>query len=292
MRHALLIMAHHNFNQLACLCGLFNDGRFHIYLHIDSKSNVPQEILNKLLYNRNLTIIDSKSITWGGYSQVDCELRLLSAALNDGPYDRFHLLSGEDLPIKPLDYIDRFFELHSDIEYISIKESGSLSQISREVRERIDLYWPWQEIDGRVSSLRSKLVKQIQRLFPPHRILSSGVEIIGKGANWFSITRGFATYVVSKRSWIEGSMKDTKCADEVFLQTLVLNSSFKDNVAPHKDDDNLMALRLIDWNRGAPYIWTSHDIDEILQSDAMFARKFDMNRDRRLFEELCRRARE
>lgn len=50
MRHALLIMAHHNFNQLACLCGLFNDGRFHIYLHIDSKSNVPQEILNKLLY--------------------------------------------------------------------------------------------------------------------------------------------------------------------------------------------------------------------------------------------------
>lgn len=87
-------------------------------------------------------------------------------------------------------------------------------------------------------------------------------------------------------------MKDTKCADEVFLQTLVLNSSFKDNVAPHKDDDNLMALRLIDWNRGAPYIWTSHDIDEILQSDAMFARKFDMNRDRRLFEELCRRARE
>ena len=35
-------------------------------------------------------------------------------------------------------------------------------------------------------------------------------------------------------------------------------------------------MRLIDWKRGNPYVWTLADKEELEQSNRLFARKFDM----------------
>ena len=35
-------------------------------------------------------------------------------------------------------------------------------------------------------------------------------------------------------------------------------------------------MRLIDWKRGNPYVWTIADKEELEQSNRLFARKFDM----------------
>ena len=34
--------------------------------------------------------------------------------------------------------------------------------------------------------------------------------------------------------------------------------------------------RLIDWKRGNPYTWRKQDFDELVNSDLLFARKFDI----------------
>ena len=51
--------------------------------------------------------------------------------------------------------------------------------------------------------------------------------ILQKGANWFSITRDLAEYVVAQENWIHKRFSYTLSGDELFLQTLVYNSDFK-----------------------------------------------------------------
>ena len=69
--------------------------------------------------------------------------------------------------------------------------------------------------------------------------------------------------------------KDTYCCDEVFLQTLVYNSSYKNNLYSYIIDDYHANMRDIDWKRGRPYTWRNTDFDELMASDYLFARKFD-----------------
>lgn len=97
-----------------------------------------------------------------------------------------------------------------------------------------------------------------------------------KGTQWFSITDNLARYVVSKETWIRKVFKNTLCCDEVFLQTLVENSDFKNKLYHKKyDNDPRAIMRLIDWQRGKPYIFRECDFQELMNSEMLFARKFD-----------------
>ncbi|MCV3554524.1 beta-1,6-N-acetylglucosaminyltransferase [Pediococcus ethanolidurans] len=50
------------------------------------------------------------SVTWGGFSIVKAELNLIRTANSYGQFGHFHLLSGEDLPVKSNKEIDLFFQ--------------------------------------------------------------------------------------------------------------------------------------------------------------------------------------
>ena len=68
----------------------------------------------------------------------------------------------------------------------------------------------------------------------------------------------------------------TFCPDEFFLQTLVWNQpAFRAALYSEKDEYE-GCMRLIDWKRGNPYVWTLADKEELKQSNRLFARKFDM----------------
>ena len=89
-----------------------------------------------------------------------------------------------------------------------------------------------------------------------------------KGCNWFSITHEAAQYVVNNYPRFKSIFRFSLIADEMFMQTILYNSPLSNTIA----DKN---LRLIDWNRGAPYTFVSEDFPEIINSDRLFARKFD-----------------
>lgn len=57
----------------------------------------------------------------GGYSQIECELRLLKSAIQSKKYDYFHLISGQDLPLKANNEIDAFFESNKGDEFVRIQ---------------------------------------------------------------------------------------------------------------------------------------------------------------------------
>ena len=45
-------------------------------------------------------------------------------------------------------------------------------------------------------------------------------------------------------------------------------------------------MRLIDWNRGNPYVFKSSDFEELIKSDMLFARKFDCSVDKQIIDKI------
>ena len=126
-----------------------------------------------------------------------------------------------------------------------------------------------------------------QELIGVDRVKKYGIyKVIAVGSNWFSITDSLARYVVSKAQEIFRCYKNTYCCDEVFLQTLILNSPYKNNLYSYAIDDYHANMRNIDSKRGKPYTWKDTDYDELMASDYLFARKFDEQVDDRIYMRL------
>ena len=45
-------------------------------------------------------------------------------------------------------------------------------------------------------------------------------------------------------------------------------------------------MRKIDWERGNPYVWHEKDYDELINSEYLFARKFDENVDKNIIDKI------
>lgn len=275
-KHAYLIIAHNQFDLLEILLNMLDDERNDIYLHIDEKvKNFDFDKFKKLLKHSKLFITDRVNVTWGHCSQILCEMTLLKAAVANSQkegYSYYHLLSGVDLPIKTNDEIYSFFESHYDREFVHFSTDDG--------EHRIRYYHIFRKKRNLFFKTLSKIAYVIQRKLKVNRLKNEKI-VVKKGTNWFSITDKFAKYIVDREAYIAKLFKYSVCGDEVFVQTLLYNSDFKDKLyMPNFKNNQLACARLIDWDRGNPYVFKTADFDEIINSPAMFARKFDINSDK------------
>lgn len=288
LKHAYLIMAHNNFTTLEILLELLDHEDNDIYVHIDKKSKSTfKEDINLSRFSSKIFFVDSLDVKWGHYSQVECELELLKTATNK-KYDYYHLLSGMDLPIKSRKYIQDFFTENFGKEFVHFDNE----QIEDRYRERAKYFYllqPFMRI-SKVSFLNTvvyylnRILVLIQKVFRVNR--NSNVRI-QKGANWFSITHELADYVLGKEEWIGKTFRYTANPDELFLQTIVENSRFKERLYNDSFDNSYIAcMRFINWSRGNPYTWTINDYEELINSKYLFARKFDEKIDNRIIEKI------
>lgn len=284
MRHAFLIMAYNNFSQLKMLLRLLDDSRNSIYLHVDAATQTfsPLE-LEGLLCHASLELIPRIKITWGGTSQIECEASLITHALKSS-CDYYHLISGMDLPLHNMDYIDSFFREYKGKEFIHFTECEKNIKVS--TRDRIALYHPLQETLGRHCGLTELAFGTAQRALHVDRLRKESNLILGKGANWFSITKNLAQYFADNwTSRYTQIFSSSFCGDELILQTVTLNSPYRENIYHSEPDDNYKAImRLIDWKRGKPYIFRTKDFNELIHSPMLFARKFDERVDRHIID--------
>jgi len=216
------------------------------------------------------------SVRWGGHSQIQCEQLLLEEAVK-GNYSFYHLLSGVDLPLKPADVIYHFFEENKGSEFLYFSSEDFSS--SQEIHERTSLYHWTKNLYGRKNRLLEivdHISLRVQRLMRIDRMKKKGY-IVRCGANWFSISHELAKFVCSQKKEIRRSFYHSYCADEVFLHTIVYRK-FGENLPLYRKElgsDYRTSARLIDWKRGQPYTFLSTDFNELISSEAMFARKFD-----------------
>lgn len=281
-KHAYLIIAHNEFEVLEALLRMIDDERNDIYLHIDSKvQNIEKLELEKNIEKSKLIILEERiSVTWGDYSQIACELKLLKEATKT-EYDYYHLLSGVDLPIKTQDEIHDFFDKCGKKQLLHI----DAPTLSAEYKKRADKYWL---INRRKRNLPQKIINGLLLAlqFMVHRCKKSGL-VYQKGANWFSITHDFAKYIVEKENLIRDTFKYTITADEMFAQTLLMSSEYREQLFDKRMNGAYEAIkREIDWKRGDPYVYRVEDLEQLLSSDNFFARKFSWNIDSEIVKAL------
>lgn len=223
-------------------------------------------------------ILNNVKVIWGDYSQIKTELLLFKTALNYPiNFDYFHLLSGVDLPIKPVDEIHAFFEKNKGFEFLEAdNREKDKAQIDRKTN-----YYRILSCFGRP---RHKVCRGILKKC---NILILGVQknILGvnrgrknpfpfyRGTNWCDLSREAVSFLVAKECYIRRRFRFTICADEIYKHSLLMNSPFRDKVYVAENNQR-RCLRLIDWKRGAPYTWTIDDVEEIMCSRNLFARKF------------------
>lgn len=278
MKQAFLIMAHNNIQQLEILISLLDNKKFDFFIHIDKKSNVDLDKLKEISKKSKIYVYSEYDIKWASFTQTLCELFLIEKALANDKYEYFHLISGLDLPLISSDKIYNFFH-NSKKEFVHFESK----KISDTKKEFVKFYYPLLEFKNFKNSKILKginlILITIQKIFRVDRTKKYSF-LFYTGANWFSITNAFASYLITKKRAIINIYKHSRSSDEIFLQTELMNSKFKDNLYYSEFDNNYIScMRKIDWNRGKPYTWKKDDFEELINSGFVFARKFDWNTD-------------
>lgn len=285
-KHAYLIMAHDNFGILKKQLELLDDERNDFFIHIDKRTKTfNKEWLLENLQHSKVTFIERKKVYWGDYSLTQVEIDLIREALKTREdYLYLHLLSGVDLPIKSRQFIFDYFK-NSDKLYLCCMSAKDTYQTNR-----TKYYYPF--INNKLYR-KSKVIKGMSLLFGKIQAIvginrnrkKNNYPISYCGWQWFSIPRDFAEYVLLNEKKIYSTFHHTLASDESFMQTVAMNSSFKERIYKMdcKEDG---AMRRIDWERGRPYTFKREDYDYIMNSPYIFARKFDENIDSVIIDKI------
>lgn len=290
-RHAFLVMAHDEYPLLETLISLLDSPRADIYVHVDARSPIPPS-LDSHASDSEVVTVPRRAVRWSGYSQVEAELDLLGAAL-PGEYSYYHLLSGHDLPVTPQAELYDFFNKHAGTEFVDCWATPDNGRFSATYLDRVRFYTPVEPPSRGSSAARAinHSTAAVQRILGVDR---TGGQKFAYGSNWFSISHELATYVLEQKPFIRRTFSHTRSPDELFLQTIVWNSSFRDRLyEPGDKGTGLGNARYIDWSRlgeakYSPYVIRASDVEGVRRSGCMFARKFSLSVDSEAVKQVSR----
>ena len=271
---AYLINAHKNFDQLARLIGKLDHENVDFYLHIDKKVKESDflGLANRLSGNKVRFVNPRVDVSWGGFTQVEATLNGLAVVLQGNvEYEVINFLSGQDYPLKSNAELFEFFAGRKGrefIDYIELTPAGWAEEMYRYDRYHLS------ELIGNRHVRRA--CECLLNVALSKRKMPKGY-LPYAGSTWWSISprlAGFIVEFVKENPAFKDFFKLTHAPDEMFFQTIVMNSRYKASVC----NDN---LRYLDWQEGKanPKILTEHDFHELSGSGKLFARKFDVCED-------------
>ena len=268
MKHACLILAHHEFGLLQTLIDCLDDARNDIYVHIDRKV---QRLPDLHTEKAGLHILENRTdIRWADYSMVEAEFALFETAQKNGPYAYYHLLSGVDLPLKSQDYIHRFFEENQGKEFIGY----TLTEMTPETVRRMQRWHLFPRHFSRKRNVYSVFRSLFLRLQEILGIKRNGQVYFTKGSQWVSVTGQMAQYFLDRKSWAQKTFTHSFVPDECVMQTLCWNSPFKEKLYSVRSDGE-GCMRCIGWQNDELHDWSAADYETLVASPALFARKFN-----------------
>ena len=264
-KHAYLILAHSDIPLLQILVTCLDDSRNDIYIHWDAKSgSIPQ--LNTE-HSRLFMLTERVKVNWAGYSMVKAEYLLFKKAFANGPYAYYHLLSGADLPIKSQDYI------HAECDRLDGTEFVGFSPATQtEIDFRVQHRFLFPE-DFRTKNI---LKRGLRFLFLKYQDVTHTRRTdltVKKGAQWCSLTHNFVEYLLEQEEFVKQLFTHTFCPDEMFIQTVIINSRFADRIKK-ADSEYECNMRFIKWEQGKLIPINEEDFPKMQNSNRWFARKF------------------
>ena len=280
MKHAILILAHNNFNLLAKLIHQLDDEHFDIFLHVDAKA-VAFSQQDYKVKNAHLTFIPRISVGYCDYTMMDVVKALMLAA-SQTYHDYYHVISGVDMMIKTREEFFAFFEEKKGHQFVAFTPDY---QLDDRVKYRHYFIAKWRQKSHWKSVFYIRLRKMLISLQKVFGLSVKPDMEVKKGADWYSITHDAVQYMLSQEPHFRKYFYRSYCPTEFFPQTVLWNSPYRDQLYNlESKNENAENMRQIDWDRGSPYTYRIEDKEILLNSPYMFARKFDEKTDSDIIE--------
>jgi len=277
MRLAHIVLAHTLPEQLVRLVGRLHDPNDLVLIHVDRRQSLRPftTALGGLLERPEVRLLPRVRCRWGGFGLVQAALNGIEAALAaDARPDYVCLLSGQDYPIKTrsrmVDVLTRadghVFLRHFPLPRKGYVDDGGMARLER-----------WYLRPSRRWSLPNRFVP-----FFPKRRVPGGLRPYGGTQFWLmpgEVAASVISYVAANPG-LARFFRHSLVADESFFQMIVLNGPHRARVV---NDD----LRFVDHEEGEahPRILTCGDLPALRSAPtALFARKFDVGRDRQVLD--------
>lgn len=274
-KHAYLIMAHHRMDLLQALVSALDHENNDLYIHVDRKC---KEVVNLTASKSKVFMLKSMDVRWAGYSQVECEYRLLRFAfLSDEHYQYYHLLTGASFPIKSNQYIFDFFNAHNGKQFVGFDNNNDCYSRAKYRFLFNELGKPKTRLDYRLLSIRDAYI-QLQQQCGVDRFRKFNMKF-KKGLAYWSITESCVKYVLEQQNEVKRMLKYSVSGDEVFMQTLLYNSPFKDSIydMTNEFEGCLIAAAWKEYvgeeRVGSNFLLA--DFDKLKNSDLLYALKFE-----------------
>jgi len=272
-KHAILLVAYKNIEQIHEYIDLLDED-FDFYIHIDKKSKISEERIDKLRKIKNVKFAESYyKVNWGGKKFIDILLFLAKVALKDKDIKYLHTSSESDLPLKSPKYIKEFFIKNDGKQFMDIFSlpdkrwpNGGL--------DRFNKYHFYDKFNAK-TKIGFKIIMsllKIQSVLGVNRNVTKKMPPLYGGSTWVSLTYSCMEYAVNyadENSEFMKSLENTFAPEEIYFQTVLMLSPFrKDLVEKH--------LFYIDWefrNGNSPANLDISDLDKLKESKKLFARK-------------------
>lgn len=269
---AVLILAHANPAQLKRLVAHL-EVDFDVFVHLDRRSDI--RVSDFTSFTRT-TVIKKVRATWGSLGIVRATLELLALASIGPGYDRYVLISGQDLPLKTNAEMSAFFSQHPKTDFVDSNPFAD-AEASRLTRVSRFHFFPRRTFSNRLTTVLADFSRRLDALLSLVRVRRSMEYRFRWGSQWMDLTSDTVDQVLrlirSDKEFLK-RFRFTFCPDEVFFQTAVESCGRADLSLENP-------RRYIDWKTGPehPRILRTEDLAMVEASDMLFARKCDTSVD-------------
>lgn len=268
MNQAILITAYKDPCQLKRLINKMQD--FFIYVHVDKKAKeMYSELRNEYKEENRVIILSKYSISWGSYNHLRAVVCLMKLVESNPEVKYVHVVSGQDYPVVDSETFAGFEfckNVYMTCKRVTETNDGILGRYNK------------RHLLNNFLDIRSDLYGRIDKRFAKHRerIGCFDVRELYKGMIWASMPIDVCRYVLSFIRSNEGrgffyGLKYSEIPEEVFFQTIVMHSKYRDFVV----SDNLRYTLWQEKHGSSPGILDESDYESIQNSNAVFARKID-----------------
>ncbi|MEO1490608.1 MAG: DUF5928 domain-containing protein [Pseudomonadota bacterium] len=267
-RIAFLLMAHKDAASVISQAEALIARGDYVAIHFDKRAS-PESygaITKALGANPSVTFARRVKCGWGEYSLVQATLNLIRAARRTfKDITHYYLISGDCLPTKSRDYMDRFLE--DGCDHIEIADFLTSDWIRTGMKEDRLVYRHW--LNERKYKWLFYASLNLQRRLKLSRPLPEGLRV-RIGSQWWVLRADTINKVLAflaKRRDVCRFFRTTWIPDETFFQTLVYH------LVPREEIRSAPPTHFIFTDYGIPVVFQRDHLSYLKGRETLFARK-------------------
>ena len=276
--HAFLVIVHKQPKLLARTLSILEASNHHFFINVDAKSNCFSELYNMIggAKIQNVHFLKKRvACYWAGISLVDVEIKLMKAAsCFPVHFDYYHLISGQDYPLRSNEQFDVFFESTED-SFMCFNFEKDIDHWMPMYKMKMNLF----HTNGTHSLSERLFLKMVNNRFSRRVIKRTPIPNPAGGWQWFTWSANVVDYVLKylkDNPSFRRRFNHTSSPDEHFFTTMLYSHLDELHIRKH------FPLRYVSWEpyrqieqKHRPYDLNEQDYERVINSAAFFCRKVD-----------------